>query len=291
MESVENASSPDKGFWGISHVATGVVLSIVSSVFVGSLVLTFVDSDPLPLWITALLQVPLWFGLLGVPWLILKRERLSWRDDLGIPLLIRKWKTNELTSHKKIDHITVRQCIEGLLIGVFSQAILVPLLYLPALFFVDDLDVSGPARELTERAHGIGIFLLVLVVVVGAPVVEEIFFRGFALRAFQDRWPPTPVLHQNLIVNLPVGEKGQSGLIRYFRKLVRCLLWKIRQQLPLIASSLLFGLVHFQPLQFPALVLFGLIAGKIAQRDGHLGRAICAHAGFNAYTVFVLVYL
>ena len=61
MESVENASSPDKGSWGISHVATGVVLSIVSSVFVGSLVLTFVDSDPLPLWITALLQVPLWF--------------------------------------------------------------------------------------------------------------------------------------------------------------------------------------------------------------------------------------
>jgi len=67
MESVENVSSPDKGSWGISHVATGVVLSIVSSLFVGSLVLAFVDRDPLPLWITALLQVPLWFGLLGVP--------------------------------------------------------------------------------------------------------------------------------------------------------------------------------------------------------------------------------
>ena len=252
MESVENVSSPDNGSWGISHVATGIVLSIVSSLLIGSLVLTFVDRDPLPLWITALLQIPLWFGLLGVPWLILRRQRLSWKDDLGIPLLTRKWKTNELTSNKRTDQITARQCIEGLLIGIFSQAILVPLLYLPVLIFVDDLDVSGPARELTERAHGIGIFLLVLVVVVGAPVVEEIFFRGFALRAFQDRWSPTPAL---------------------------------------IASSLLFGLVHFQPLQFPALVLFGLISGKIAQRDGHLGRAIWAHAGFNAYTVFVLVYL
>ena len=82
MELVENVSSPDNGSWGISHVATGVVLSIVSSLLVGSLVLTFVDRDPLPLWITALLQIPLWFGLLGVPWLILRRQRLSWKDNL-----------------------------------------------------------------------------------------------------------------------------------------------------------------------------------------------------------------
>jgi len=275
MESVENASSQDKGSWGISHVATGVVLSIVSSLFVGSLVLAFVDRDPLPLWITALLQVPLWFGLLGVPWLILRRSNLSWKENLGVPPLVRReplivdlleWAVVPIVmlfaamrfprvvrlEQPDTGSITKWQCIQGFFIGVFSQAILVPLLYLPVVFFVDDLDVSGPARELTERAHGIGIFLLVLVVVVGAPVVEEIFFRGFALRAFQDRWSPTPAL---------------------------------------IASSLLFGLVHFQPLQFPALVLFGLIAGKIAQRDGHLGRAIWAHAGFNAYTVFVLVCL
>ena len=77
MELVENISSSDKGSWGIGHVVTGVVLSIVSSVFVGSLVLALVDRDPLPLWITALLQIPLWFGLLGVPWLILRREGLS----------------------------------------------------------------------------------------------------------------------------------------------------------------------------------------------------------------------
>ena len=252
MDSVENISQSDEKPWGIKHVATGVVLSIVSSVIVGSLVLTFGDWDPIPLWITALLQIPLWFGLLGVPWVVLRHSNLSWKENLGVPLLVLRKGVLQLDAQEKKVSITKNQCIQGFFIGVFSQALLVPLLYLPALIFVDDLDVSGPARELTSRAHGLGIFLLILIVVIGAPVVEELFFRGFALKAFQDRWS---------------------------------------QRTALMASSVLFGIIHFQPLQFPALVLFGLIAGKLTQRDGHLGRAMWAHAGFNAYTVFVLVYL
>ena len=94
--------------------------------------------------------------------------------------------------------------------------------------------------------------LLIVVVVFGAPVVEELFFRGLALRAFERR---------------------------------------LGRWVGLVVSSLVFGLVHFQPLQFPALVMFGLIAGWLAQRDGRLGRAIWAHVGFNTWTVGLLLWM
>jgi membrane protease YdiL (CAAX protease family) len=38
-------------------------------------------------------------------------------------------------------------------------------------------------------------------------------------------------------------------------------------------------------------VMFGLIAGWLAQRDGRLGRAIWAHVGFNAWTVGLLLWM
>jgi membrane protease YdiL (CAAX protease family) len=59
--------------------------------------------------------------------------------------------------------------------------------------------------------------------------------------------------------------------------------------LALIVSAVLFALAHFQVLQFPGLVLFGMVAGYLAQRSGRLGPAIFAHMGFNAATVVVLI--
>ncbi len=252
MESVENTPPQGNKPLRIGHVATGIGLSIVVSAIIGAAVVAYVQKDPMPLWVIALLQIPMWVGLL-VPLIFFGKGNPRWKNQLGIPL--RKGKQDELSfspTRRTRKVLTIRQSIEGLLIGIFSQAVLTPLLYLPILIFVDDLDVSGPARELTDQAHGAGILLLILIVVVGAPVFEELFFRGYALRAFERRWSPTTAL---------------------------------------ITSSILFGLVHFQPLQFPALVLFGFIAGKLAQRDEHIGRAVWAHVGFNAYTVFVLVYL
>ena len=116
----------------------------------------------------------------------------------------------------------------------------------------DDLDVAADARDLVDKADGLGVVLLIVVVVFGAPVVEELFFRGLALRAFERR---------------------------------------LGRWVGLVVSSLVFGLVHFQPLQFPALVMFGLIAGWLAQRDGRLGRAIWAHVGFNTWTVGLLLWM
>ena len=85
---------------------------------------------------------------------------------------------------------------------------------------------------------------------VGAPVIEELFFRGLLLRALKAR----------------IGSVGA-----------------------VIASGVLFGLAHFEPLQLPVLALFGVVLGMVALRTGRLGPGICAHAAFNSLAVYSLL--
>jgi membrane protease YdiL (CAAX protease family) len=191
------------------------------------------DIDELPLTFIAFFQVPQWAGTLGVTWLAVHFKGNGLVRDLGL----------------RVERADVPR---GLLLGAATQLFLVPLLYAPILRLTDRStdDVASEARELTDKATGIGVALLILVVVLLAPVVEEIFFRGLLLRSLENR----------------LG----SG-------------WA------LASSSVLFGLTHFQLLQLPALIMFGLVAGWLAQRYDRLGPAIFAHIAFNAVTVFVLL--
>jgi membrane protease YdiL (CAAX protease family) len=50
-------------------------------------------------------------------------------------------------------------------------------------------------------------------------------------------------------------------------------------------SSIVFGLAHFEALQLPALVAFGVVLGIMAVRTKRLGPSIFAHAGFNLVTM------
>jgi membrane protease YdiL (CAAX protease family) len=138
----------------------------------------------------------------------------------------------------------------GLPIGVLSQLIGVWLVYLPLFWIFGDFDVSGEAEKITDRSQGLGIVLLLLIVVIGAPIVEELFFRGLLLRSLEGR---------------------------------------IANGLALVVSAVLFGAAHLQPIQFPALVFIGLVLGWLAQRFGRLGPSMFAHMGFNLVTVIILV--
>ena len=183
----------------------------------------------------ALVQGALYLGLVGMPaWLVVVRG-VRWADFgwMG-PGAGRRW----------------RDAWQGLAIGLAAQLVVVPAIYVPILLLTDDLDVSGPARELVDRASGAGIVFLALMIVVAAPIAEELFFRGLALRALEAR---------------------------------------MSRRAALVASAMLFGLTHFQFLQLPALVMIGLVCGWLAQRDGRLGRAVWAHVGFNATTTLVLL--
>ncbi|MEO5680555.1 MAG: CPBP family intramembrane glutamic endopeptidase [Acidimicrobiales bacterium] len=122
----------------------------------------------------------------------------------------------------------------------------------------DDLEIK--AREIIDRAHGgPAVALLVLVLCVGTPIAEEVFFRGLLFRS----------LHR------------LAGVV------VAALL-----------GGLVFGLVHYDPspvdavvvvVQLALLGLFGLALCILAHRTGRLGAGFVAHAAFNAVTVVTLL--
>ena len=232
MKQEKSLESPQEQKWGIRHVVYGLLLGQVSTILaivaIG-LIDPDIDLEDPSLEITAILQSALWIGTLGIPLWLYYSKGISWRQ-FG-------WR------FKRSD------IFKGLLIGLGTQ-IAAGLLYLPLYVIFDDIDVSEPAKELVDKATGLGVFLLFLVVVVGAPVVEEIFYRGLTLKAF---------------------EKKMGG------------------RLALVASSLLFAVAHLQFVQFPALFLFGFVAAYLARKYDRLGRAVWAHVGFNATTVIALL--
>ena len=122
-------TSPTPGCpWRGIHIVSGLMISTFAAVFLGGLVLViggWETTDTLPLWVTAVMQIPLWAGLLGVPWWVVRRRKLSWKTDLG-------WQFQK------------KDVLSGLGIGVLAQAVFVPLVYLPVILLKDDLDVSGP---------------------------------------------------------------------------------------------------------------------------------------------------
>jgi membrane protease YdiL (CAAX protease family) len=134
----------------------------------------------------------------------------------------------------------------GIAIGVLCSLVLIRIVYLPldALWprtFSEDR-LNENARELVDRA-GSSTWVVLLVVVVGAPVMEELFYRGLLQRSLASRF--------------------DEGLV-------------------VVGVALLFASVHFRPIEIPGLFVIGLVFGVAALRTGRLGMAIMIHAGFNA---------
>ncbi|MCY4424482.1 MAG: type II CAAX endopeptidase family protein, partial [Acidimicrobiaceae bacterium] len=146
------------------------------------------------------LQVPLWLGLLGTP-LLARRYGLDWRSQI-------RWRMRAI------------DVVVGTGIGLALQLVVVPLMYWPIFRIFGDLDVEGPARELSELAGTpLEVVLLVVMTVLLAPLTEEVFFRGLLQGALQDRLGPV---------------------------------WAVS------IASVAFGITHFQVVQLPALVLVGV---------------------------------
>jgi len=137
--------------------------------------------------------------------------------------------------------------LAGLPIGIASQLLLVPLIYWPLQRIWPDAfssdEIEQRARELWDKAHGGWIVVLVLVVALGAPIIEELVYRGLILQALQSR---------------------------------------LNDWVALIISAAWFALIHLQPVELPGLFAFALVLGICFQRTGRLGMAVMAHIGFNA---------
>lgn len=238
-----SSASPDERArltpqWGLGDAAVGWLLGFLGSVITGGVALQVTgaaDGDELSLGWLAFAMSGMWLGLVAVPLVAPRLKGNGVVRDLGLVFRLRDLPI-------------------GGVCGVAAQ-FLVGIVYRPLLWLLDiDADeVGAPAREMTDRAADtFGIVMLVLIVGLAAPVVEEIFYRGLLQRSMQRRFGVWPGL---------------------------------------LLASLVFGVAHLQPLQLPALALAGLVFGLLAQRSGRLGPAITAHVAFNMVTVVTLVWL
>lgn len=141
----------------------------------------------------------------------------------------------------------------GVPIGLASQIVLLPVIYW-LLQRLTDRDIfrelREPAEELTNRAGTDGaFFLLAVLLIVGAPLAEEIFYRGMLFVALRAR---TTVA------------------------------------VTIVVSGIVFAVAHLLPLLIPGLAAFGMVLAWVRARTGRLGMAVVAHATFNAVTVAAL---
>lgn len=194
-------------------------------------------ADAGPGWFAAL-ALAQWLPLVGALWMLAQRART---DNAAGSL--RSFGRDYGLSFRASDAL-------GIPIGVAAQLLLVPLLYLPLreiwpeVFDADDIEKR--ARDLWQSAGGAGSVLLIAIVVLGAPLVEELVYRGLL----------------------------QGALVR---RLPRLAGW-----LAVMIIAALFALVHFAPIEYPGLFLVGLVFGACALRTGRLGLSIVTHAAFNA---------
>lgn len=226
--------------WGLGDVIAGFALALVGSQVVLSIILatthrTADQVDDLPLSLVSVSQLGLWAGLLGVP------------------LLATHLKGNGLVADLHL-RARARDLWQGGLVGTVLQLAVLPLMYWPLLHLLGKhpSDLEGPARDLTDRASGpLGVILLVLIVGVGAPIIEEVFYRGLCQGALRKRG--------------------------------------VHPAAAILITAVVFGLSHGELLQLPALILFGAVAGYLAHRSGRLGPGIAAHVAFNMVTVIALL--
>lgn len=180
----------------------------------------------------SLLTVPLWIGMMGVA----------------------LWATTTLGRGLVQDLRLTMQLIDipiGIAVGLFSQLVLLWVVYQPFRPIIDLDKIDDEARAITDRIDtNLALVVVSLVVGLGAPLVEEIFFRGMLYRALGRRF--------GAVVSI-------------------------------VASSLLFAAVHFQLIQFIGLFAFGVVLALLVQRFDRLGPAIWAHIAFNVTTLVVLI--
>jgi membrane protease YdiL (CAAX protease family) len=224
--------APALGTWSVAWVLGAIVVTPLLIVAAGASV-----GDDLTIPQLSLATIGVW-AMFGVG-LVLASRRFGTGDvaaDLG-------W------SFRPVDLV-------GIPLGVATQFVLVPLLYWPLReLWPDTFDpdrLEERAQELADKAGGFNTVLLVVIVVVGAPLVEELVYRGLVQRS------------------LSVVAGASSGLL---------------------LTSILFALIHFSPVEYPGLFLAGMVFGGCVALTGRLGPAIVTHAAFNAAGLVTVLWL
>jgi membrane protease YdiL (CAAX protease family) len=178
--------------------------------------------------------VGLWCGFVGVPvYLSRTRGTGSMATDFGL----------RLDGARDVGLGVAAGLLAYGIVGVYSALIKAA---------GDHVNLGHEATQLSGHGLGAGFVVFAFAAGIGAPIAEEIYFRGLT----------QPVLQRYL--------GGVGGLV---------------------VTSVLFGFAHLgdNPIEVVLpLAAFGAIVGTLAWRTGRLGPGIIAHITFNGITVVAI---
>lgn len=218
-ESGRTLRSPRWGLWD-SWIMLGGAIILAAIV---TLVLHALDA-PVALLLLLGTLAP-WVALAGWPILVTRRRGNGAVIDLGIRL-------------------TWRDVGIGLVGGVISLAVAAALAGLSTLLFGEFTSSAGDvAAELTEAAGRPVVVLFAFLLAFGAPVVEELAFRGLVFAGLR--------------------KHGFSPAVT------------------IALSALIFALFHLEPARILVVGGVGLVLGFLRWRTGSLGAGIVAHCVNN----------
>lgn len=222
------------GGWVLAQFVAVIVLSALGSVDA--------DADR-PIAVVGAALVVAWAVEVGACVVASKRAGSGdFRTDLGLFL-------------RPVDLI-------GIPVGIAAQLVLLRVVYWPLeAIWPDTFDqtkVEEYARDLVDGVGGAELVVLVALVVVGAPLVEEVFYRGLLQRPWLQRFDS-----------------------------------EARDSTPAVAVvvvvAIVFAGIHFRPIEFPGLFAFGLVVGALAAVTGRLGMSMVTHVAFNATALALVV--
>lgn len=139
-----------------------------------------------------------------------------------------------------------------LFFGIVLQLVLVNALYFPfeKLFHGLVNEVNKTAVEETHLLNGVWLVVIGFFIIVVAPIIEEIFFRGIVL---------------NWAKNITKKKLYAASI-----------------------TSLIFAIMHFSPIEIPALFLLGLSLCYLRFKYNRLGPCIFTHMGFNLLAMVLI---
>jgi uncharacterized protein len=167
----------------------------------------------------------------------------------------------------------------GIFVGVFAIVLsfaVNPLsaLVLERLGYSTESTVQRPFMEgLTgwvRESPGVAVPAIVLVVVVFGPAVEELVFRGVVFNGLYrlGSWFSTRA-------------KSKVSAVIPFGKVIFVT--------SALASSVLFALLHLEPVLLPTLLILAMILCFLFRRTGSLLPCFVAHATFNSFAIAIIV--
>jgi membrane protease YdiL (CAAX protease family) len=209
--------------WGLWDVVIGMVGAIVIGLGAGAVFL-FAGT---PFVTAALLGTLLpWIALAGYPIVVARLKGNGARIDFGLRL---SWSDTGW----------------GVMGGLVALLLAGIAALVTAQFFPDVTSAAGEiAEELTDEGGRAALLLFAVMLMVGAPIVEELFFRGLMFSALRKR--------------------GVGSV------------------LTIVISAVVFAGFHIEPLRFLVLLPSGLVLGWVRWRTGSTGAAMVTHGMVNA---------